>query len=92
MVDRTVSAAKSIEEDLASLREDIKNLSASVTALAKEKAGNLRDDLGERADQALANGREAAESMQDAVRERPMTSMCVAFGVGVVIGHLLDRR
>ena len=92
MADRAPSAAKSIEEDLASLRQDLKSLSESMTALAKEKSGALRDELGERADQALASGRHVAENMQDAVRERPMTSMCVAFGIGVVIGHLLDRR
>jgi len=92
MADRAVSAAKSIEDDLASLREDLKSLSVSVAALAKEKSGALRDELGERADQALASGRQAAENVQDAVRESPMTSMCVAFGIGVVIGHLLDRR
>ena len=57
-----------------------------------EGFGALKDELGVRSDQAMASGRQAAESMQDAVRERPMTSMCVAFGIGILIGHLLDRR
>jgi len=92
MADRVATSAKSIEEDLVALREDLKNLTVSVAALAKEKTGALRDELGERTDQALASGRQAAESMQEAVRESPVTSMCVAFGIGVVIGHLLDRR
>jgi ElaB/YqjD/DUF883 family membrane-anchored ribosome-binding protein len=92
MADRASDSARAIEEDIAALREDLKTLTASVAGLAKEKGDNLRADLGAKADKAMASGREAAESMQDAVRERPMTSVFVAFGVGVLIGHLLDRR
>jgi len=92
MADRVAGSAKSIEDDLAALREDLKALSASVAGLAKEKGGELRAELGAQADKAMATGRQATENVQDAVRERPMTSVFVAFGVGVLIGHLLDRR
>jgi ElaB/YqjD/DUF883 family membrane-anchored ribosome-binding protein len=92
MADRTAAAARSIEEDLAALRDDVKNLSASIAALARQKTGEVMDELSYRTDQALETGRQAAETVQDAVKERPMTSVCVAFGIGVMIGHLLDRR
>lgn len=92
MADRLTTSAKSIEEDLAALREDLKNLTASVASIAKSKTGELRDEIGVRADRAVETGRQAAESVQDAVRERPVTSVCLAFGIGVIIGHILDRR
>lgn len=92
MADRLTTSAKSIEEDLAALREDLKNLTASVAGIAKSKTGELRDEIGVRADRAVETGRQAAESVQDAVRERPVTSVCLAFGIGVIIGHILDRR
>ena len=92
MADRTASAARSIEEDLAALREDVRKLSASLAGLAREKTGELRDEIGVRTDRAVETGRQAAESVQDAVRERPVTSVCIAFGIGVMLGHLLDRR
>ena len=92
MADRIAGSAKSIEEDLAALRDDLKALSASVAQLAKEKGDNLRAELGAQADRAIASGRQATESVQETVRERPMTSVFVAFGVGILIGHLLDRR
>jgi ElaB/YqjD/DUF883 family membrane-anchored ribosome-binding protein len=92
MADRTAAAARSIEDDLAALRDDVKNLSASIAALARQKTGEVKDELGYRTDQALETGRQAAETVQDAVKERPMTSVCIAFGIGVMIGHLLYRR
>ena len=92
MADRVTGATKSIEEDLAALREDLKTLSASVAGLAKEKGGEFRAELGARAEKVAASGRQATESVQDTVRERPITSVLAAFGVGVLIGHLLDRR
>jgi len=85
-------SAKSIEDDLAQLRADLKALTANVAGLAKEKGGEMKAELGAQAEKAMASGRQAAENMQDAVRERPMTSVFVAFGVGILIGHLLDRR
>jgi ElaB/YqjD/DUF883 family membrane-anchored ribosome-binding protein len=92
MADRVTESTKSIEEDLAALRADLKALTASVAGLAKEKGDELRADIGARADQAAAAGRQATENVQDAVRERPITSVFAAFGVGILIGHLLDRR
>jgi len=92
MADRAAGSARTIEEDIAALREDLKALSANVAGLAKEKGENLRAGLESQAERVAASGRQAAESMQDTVRERPMTSVFVAFGVGVLIGHLLDRR
>jgi len=92
MADRETASAKSIEEDLAALRADLKTLSANVAGLLKGKGEALRSELGDQVDKATASGRKAAENVQDAVRERPMTSVCVAFGVGMLIGHLIDRR
>jgi ElaB/YqjD/DUF883 family membrane-anchored ribosome-binding protein len=92
MADRAAASARTIEEDIAALREDLKALSSNVAGLAKEKGESLRAGLESQADRVAASGREAAETVQDAVRERPMTSVFVAFGVGVLIGHLLDRR
>lgn len=92
MADRAAGSTRSIEEDIIALREDLKALSANVAGLAKDKGESLRAGLESQAERAAASGREAAESMQDAVRERPMTSVFIAFGVGILIGHLLDRR
>ncbi len=92
MNDRLATSTKSIEEDLAALREDLKSLTSSVATLARDGTGAIREGIGTRADQAVASGRQAAETVQETVRERPMTSMFVAFGIGVLIGHLLDRR
>jgi len=92
MADRAAGSTRSIGDDIAALREDLKALSANVAGLAKEMGETMRAGLESQAERVAASGRQAAENMQDAVRERPMTSVFVAFGVGVLIGHLLDRR
>ena len=89
---RSGRSGRSIEDDIAALREDLKILTSDVAGLAKEKGDSIRADIGAKADKAMETGRQATESMQDTVRERPLTSVFVAFGVGILLGHLLDRR
>lgn len=92
MANQAAGSKRTIEEDIAALRKDIKTLSTNVAGLAKEKGESLRTSLGSQADRVAASGRKAAENAEATVRERPMTSVCVAFGIGLLTGHLLDRR
>lgn len=99
MAERATAAAnlgndstRSVEEDLAALRADLKALTESVSSLAKDKGDEVRAKISDTADRAVELGKQTAESMQDTVRERPITSVAIAFGVGMLIAHLLDRR
>lgn len=91
-VDRSSDSTRSVEEDLAALRADLKALTESISELAKDKGDAVRAKLSETADRAVASGKQTAETMQETVRERPITSVAIAFGVGMLIGHLWDRR
>lgn len=91
-MDRSNNAAQSVDEDLAALRADLKALKESIADLAKDKSDEVRAKLSETADRAVASGKQSAETMQETVRERPITSVAIAFGVGMLIAHLLDRR
>lgn len=90
--DRSNASPKSVEDDLAALRADLKSLSATISDMAKGKTDDVRARLGETADKAIASGKQTTENIQDTVRDRPITSVAIAFGVGMLIAHLLDRR
>ncbi len=48
----------------------------------------LREGLGE----ARTYGRQAIDEAHKKITERPVTSALVAFGVGLIIGKLIERR
>lgn len=73
----------------------------------KADIATLRDDLGSMTSDAMRNGvksirtasklakdkaASAVEQMQTFVEERPMTSILMAFGAGVIASHLLRRK
>ena len=88
----TTNASNSLDADLAALREDLKSLASTVSELSKSKSEDIKQQFGASVDKAVERGRDAADSFQETVKQRPVTSVLMALGVGMVIGHLLDRR
>jgi ElaB/YqjD/DUF883 family membrane-anchored ribosome-binding protein len=94
---------KATEVTLDQLRKDMDALRADLGALTetlRAATGNLADDAVRRvadgAARANAAVRNGAKVVQDTanknITEHPLTSVAVAFGIGMVIGKLLDRR
>lgn len=75
---------EALRSDLEALRNDVGSLAAGLkeTSADKAKAG---------IQSASASARSAASRVEDEVRNRPMTSVLAAFGVGFALGKLLDR-
>ena len=93
MADRVErSGNKTLEADLAALREDLKSLASTVSDIGKSKSEEIKTQMGDSVDKAVEKGRDAADTVQEAVKQRPVTSVLLAFGIGVLIGHVLDRR
>ena len=84
-----------IKNDLVKLREDIAKLSSvlkDVTSeTVQERVGALRGRIDELTGEARTHGREAIDDLSERIEERPLTSILVAFGVGVLLGRLFDR-
>jgi ElaB/YqjD/DUF883 family membrane-anchored ribosome-binding protein len=81
-----------IREDLDTLRGDVTTLVTSLKALgvdtgqealnrARRTGGALRDEV-----------RELQRKAEDEISERPLTGVLTCFGLGFLIGMLLDRR
>jgi len=84
-----------VKDDLAKLRADIANLSAALKDLTSETVHEQLDSLKGRIDRATSDvklhGRQTLDDLADHIEERPVASVLIAFGVGVLIGKLFDR-
>jgi len=85
-----------IREDIASLRSD---LSLLIETIRKEGEAKGRasyraahDKVQETAEQIEERLAEAQEAIGHQVESRPITSLLTTFGLGFVIGLLLDRH
>ena len=84
-----------IKDDLVKLRDDIAKLTSvlkeTTSETVRDRVGMLRGRIDEIADDARTHSRQAMDDLADHIEERPLTSVLVAFGVGVLLGKLFDR-
>jgi ElaB/YqjD/DUF883 family membrane-anchored ribosome-binding protein len=84
-----------VKDDLAKLRADIANLSAALKDLTSdtvhEQIGSLKGRIDRATGDAKLHGRQTLDDLADHIEERPVASVLIAFGVGVLIGKLFDR-
>ena len=97
MNDKTIdSDIARLRSELADLRADIGALSETMGSLTGKAAENAKDRIADTASRAGAAVRENAQMAQDAasksIAENPLTAIAMAFGIGMVIGKLMDRR
>ncbi|MDR6292665.1 ElaB/YqjD/DUF883 family membrane-anchored ribosome-binding protein [Inquilinus ginsengisoli] len=91
-----------LRADLGKIRDDIASLARTLgdAATAEAKAGGARineaahaaKDRAQRfAESARTQGEDSIAALEERIEQNPITSILVAFGVGLVIGKLLDR-
>ena len=95
-----------LKADLDTLRKDISSLVSSFGDAATDEVktrgrraraavGRVTDRAGEVWDdatnEASRRGREGVAAVKQQIEERPVISLLVAFGVGLVIGKLINR-
>ncbi|HLS69062.1 MAG TPA: hypothetical protein VK035_06930 [Kiloniellales bacterium] len=94
---------ETLRGDLNNLRADVRKLTDDLASAARTGASiasdeaeaemkRLRADLDELYHRALSRGQASLESVEEHVERNPLTSLAVAFGVGLLLGKLLDRH
>ena len=78
--------------DFAALRKDMAALMSSMGDAASTQKQRAYAAAGETAEKLKKRGAAAVHSVEGEIEARPLTSVAVAFGVGFVLGKLLDRR
>jgi len=99
-LEQQVDALKS---DLQALRQDLEKLTSQLGATARAGAGEasataraeaarLRAELDRLLDMAGEQGQSSLAEVQRRAQEHPLATLFGAFGIGFLIGRLLDRR
>ena len=74
------------------MREGAEEFKEAVTEKATETAKRASARMGAYAEQASETVAEYAEEATSFIKDRPITSILAAFGVGLAVGMLLLRR
>lgn len=93
----------SIKDDIATLRSDLSATLKDVVAMGRAEAGDARERLEESIKARLSQLEDAADrvrerakdmvgAVSDHVEEKPLQSITIAFGAGLLLGILLHRR
>jgi len=81
-----------LKSEVDALRKDVQAVTQTMRDLATSQTKAARERVRQQAHEARERGEEALESVGPAIAERPFTSVATAFGVGLLVGALLNRR
>jgi len=99
---RSSRSPESLEDQVAKLQDDIKAIGASLTKLSDDKVAEARSNAKAQYKSLVKSGRHVVDDLgdqmnayegqiTDAIRERPLTAVAGAIGIGFLIA-LLSRR
>jgi ElaB/YqjD/DUF883 family membrane-anchored ribosome-binding protein len=94
---------EAIKEDMAQLRSDLGELTQRLVDMGKDEISTARNrvrtrarslgrELRETLNDTGERGLKTVESVEQLIAERPVVSLLAAFGLGLFVGKLLDRR
>lgn len=98
---------EALKSDVAKLSNDLREMLHTVGAQGKEKLlenkkrleaaiksfkGEAKEKLDETCEYLREHGQEAVEKSREQIKEKPLTAVGIAFGVGILLGALLRRR
>ena len=96
---QTQKEFKALRQDLDEVRGDLRALLEAIHSDGSGQYDSLKQALHEKADRvrdrmgrAAEAGRGAAVDVEHKIEEHPLTSVAVALGAGVILGHLLGRK
>jgi len=99
-VDETVksdvkSDVEALRSDFKQVKEDLLNLTRTFSQFTARQAGDGVADLRQARERAEAHLRqvagEARDSLEQQVKEKPLGTLLIAFGVGLLIGKTMSR-
>lgn len=86
---------EALRRDFASLAESLKDVSSARGRTYADRARAAADDYSHKAQATVseyqARARAGLEQAQQTIEERPVTSVLIAFAIGLLLGKILDR-
>lgn len=87
----TQTSNDELQQQLNALREDFGEITKTLKTLTSDYAEQSQNKIRQTAERAQQQAKQSINRAQHEVEAHPYTSMAVAFGIGVVIGKILDR-
>ncbi len=87
MPDKTDLSAdvQALRADLGRLKDDLRSMGGSLADDARNRARSAKDAAADKLDGSVG-------AVQNQIEDRPFTSVLIAFGVGMLLGKLLDSK
>jgi len=86
------SASDRIRDQARVVTKDVQELGGVVRDLAQEKLGELREGAAEYYEQARGKARQAEDVAGGFIRQRPITSVLLGVGLGLLFGRFWMHR
>ena len=87
-----MSASNRSGAEESTLKDDLAGVAESARKDVRRELERVREKAGEMMDRGRESVERVRESVSDRVRERPLTSVLVAGGIGLLLGMLVARR
>jgi len=81
-----------LKADVAKLRQDLTHLMTATADLGRDTVAVANDKVRAGMRAARQKGTEGAELLSQSIEERPVASVLIAFGLGVLAAKLMERR
>lgn len=88
---RATVEVERLREDLATLRRDFTSLSRTLREMAMARGEEGAALMRTYADQARGQAQRYVEGAEDYVVRNPLTSVAAAFGIGYLLGRIMER-
>ena len=86
------SAAANLREGASKLHEGVRDMGNQVREAATEQYEKLRETAAERFEEGRQRARDVERSLEQYVHDKPIQSLLIAAGVGMLIGVLWRRH
>lgn len=89
--DESENTSEELKAEFASLREDISKITETLRRLSDEQVEDGRERTRRAANRTRERVNQAVGAVEGEIQHYPLTSLATAFGVGFIVGKLLDR-
>lgn len=92
MPNNTDRVDPSLREELNALKADLTNIKDDIKSMADTAMYRAREEARAARDQTRAKVQSSLGSVEEYVEEQPLTSIMVAFAVGLVLGKIMSFK
>jgi ElaB/YqjD/DUF883 family membrane-anchored ribosome-binding protein len=85
------SATDQLKDSAQQVTQNLRNIGSQARDAANEKFNDLKQQANEYYDQGRERAQEWEKTLEDYVQEKPIQSILIAAGVGLVLGVLWKR-